>query len=146
MLNTKIIVLLVVCILCMVVGCDMRPIESAKWSPVYGSYEGQGYPSKDHWRYRRSLLSKSQTLTQAKAAFEQFLSDPNNYAENEIGCYEDASHSYAMETAKYELMRIYYQLGMVEQGDNILRHLDPLELLPKEGMFILRKNREHLNP
>lgn len=75
-------------------------------------YDRPGTISGD---YKRALLSK--TLQEAKESWEAFLSAHNT------GDFEDGFHLLHVKMAKYELMRVFYLLGDVEQADALLREI-----------------------
>jgi hypothetical protein len=63
-------------------------------------------------------------LPEAATRWERFLRDH----EPRDGEYEDAYQKYRVDAAKLELMRVYYLLGRPDDGDRLLRGLDPLGL------------------
>jgi hypothetical protein len=64
----------------------------------------------------------SASLQEAASRWEQFLKahEPRN------GEYGDGFHKLHVDGAKLELMRVYYLLGRINDGDRILRQIDPL--------------------
>jgi hypothetical protein len=71
------------------------------------------------------------TLEMAAVRWEAFLTThpPARDAQSPSQEYEDAFQANHIAVAQYELMRVYYLLGRVEDGDRLLRELDPLDLL-----------------
>jgi hypothetical protein len=63
-------------------------------------------------------------LSEAATRWERFLRDH----EPRDGEYEDAYQKYRVDAARLELMRVYYLLGRRDDGDRLLRALDPLGL------------------
>jgi hypothetical protein len=63
-------------------------------------------------------------LSEAAARWEQFLKQ-HKPANNE---YEDAFQKRLLDSATYELVRVYYLLGDRSKGDQLLKDLDPLEI------------------
>ncbi len=70
------------------------------------------------------------TLEEAATRWEEFLRTHSPSGESGAANeeYEDAFEANHVNSARYELMRIYYLLGRQEDGDRILRELDPLSL------------------
>ena len=68
----------------------------------------------------------SDAISVEEAAFrwEQFL----KAYEPPHGEYGDGFHKLHVDAAKLELMRVYYLLGRMQDGDRILKELDPLGL------------------
>lgn len=61
--------------------------------------------------------SKSKTLPEAMKNWENYLKKYDS------GDFEDGFHANHVRLAKYELMRIYYILGRVEEADEIIKLL-----------------------
>jgi hypothetical protein len=55
--------------------------------------------------------------------WEEFLSlhDPPD------GEFEDGFHQQHVEAARHELMRVYYLLGRIEDGDMLMKKIGPLQ-------------------
>jgi hypothetical protein len=68
--------------------------------------------------------AKAQTLADAASGWEQFLTKhkPAN------GEYEDSFQKMLIDSATYELIRVYYLAGQRDKGDELLKTLDPLQL------------------
>jgi hypothetical protein len=67
----------------------------------------------------------------AAVRWQEFLKThrPAHEAHSSDQEYEDAFQANHTAAAQYELMRVYYLLGRVEDGDRLLRELDPLGLI-----------------
>jgi hypothetical protein len=66
--------------------------------------------------------AESASLQEAASRWEQFL----KAHEPRYGEYGDGFHKLHVDGAKLELMRVYYLLGRINDGDRILRQIDPL--------------------
>jgi hypothetical protein len=62
-------------------------------------------------------------LAEARANWEAFL---NRYPPTME--FEDATQKRYVDAAIYELMRVYYLLGQRDDGDRLLKRVDPLQL------------------
>jgi len=64
------------------------------------------------------------SLNEAVFRWGKFLKahDPHD------GEYGDGFHKLHVDAAKYELMRVYYLLGRIDDGDRLLKQIDPLTL------------------
>jgi hypothetical protein len=108
-------------------GTDAAP-RHRKYVPVYAP---RVTPSE---KYSLKTLkgdfvwaTRSSSIQVAADRWKSFL---DNYAGPDRE-YEDGFDTMRVKVAKYELVRIYYLLGKVKDGDAIFRQLDPLELVPK---------------
>jgi len=65
----------------------------------------------------------SPTLQVAAERWSDFLArhDPPD------GEFEDGYHQHHVEAARYELLRVYYLLGRVEDGDRLMKKITPLK-------------------
>jgi hypothetical protein len=68
--------------------------------------------------------AKAQTLPDAMSRWEQFLSK-HRPADGE---YEDGFQKMLVDSATYELIRVYYLAGQRDKGDELLKGPNPLQL------------------
>jgi hypothetical protein len=108
------------------------PARERPYTPVYATprapaaHEARGTLKGDFlW------AAHATTLEMAAVRWEAFLSthQPARDTQSPEQAYEDAFQAHHLAAAQYELMRVYYLLGRVEDGDRLLRVLDPLDLL-----------------
>lgn len=107
-------------------GCASTPVAPASNSPYVplfatdtGNVESlpQGTLQGDF-----QMASRASTLDEAASRWRAFL---QRYARAD-GEFEDAFHANHVQAAKYELARINYLLGNVEEGDRLMKELDPI--------------------
>jgi hypothetical protein len=96
-------------------GTSYRPLLAARFDP--SNHAPRGTLKGDfEW------AAESATLQEAASRWERFL----NAHEPRDGEYGDGFHKLHVDGAKLELMRVYYLLGRINDGDRILRQIDPL--------------------
>ena len=103
---------------------------TSSWEPVYGEPSQTATHPAGTWQANRQHVYAATTLGTARDRFRDFINDPANYTDGVIGSLEDGPHLYAMESAKYELVRLHYLLDGTADGDVIFKELDPLDVLP----------------
>lgn len=82
-----------------------------------GAQGGKHSPIDSDLAWARSASG----ITEAAARWEQFLVN----WDNEV---EDGYIQIRLDIAKLELARVYYLLGRREEGDRVMKSLDPLQL------------------
>lgn len=125
MTNNRILIIALACVLFFPLSTESAwASRTRKYSTVYAH---QFKPSEKH---SRSTLqgdfvwaTGSSNLQTARARWKNFLLV---YEEKEL---DSAIEARLLTIAKYELMRVYYLLGNIEEGDKLLKQLDPLKLL-----------------
>ena len=101
--------------------------EALRYVPVYAPRARAVRPPKTgEKRGDFKWAAGARTLGEAEAAWREYLQ--THYPAG--GDLEDAPDIYRRNSALYELMRLHYLLGRREEGDLIMRRLDPLDLLP----------------
>ncbi len=127
MLQTIIARIFLAMALLLTFGCDSTPQSDVSKTP-YMPYWGDR--AESFANYPEGSLGKtfhwacaSTNLKTAAERWEKFL-ELHGPVE---GAYEDAVHRTHVIYARQELMRIYYLLGRVEEGDRLMRLLDPIK-------------------
>lgn len=109
------------------VSVDPGHAADRRYAPVYATKQKPTEQDKRGTAKGDFLwAAESTTLAVAASRWEEFLRTHNPHD----GELEDAFQANQVAAAKYELMRVYYLLGRTDQGDRLLRELDPLDLLP----------------
>jgi hypothetical protein len=104
---------------------------SRPYTPVFAARDAAAAEQKrGTLRDDFQWAAAASTLEEAAVRWEEFL---KTHAPSGAGGaageeYEDAFQANHVSSARYELMRVYYLLGRAEDGDRILRELDPLTL------------------
>jgi len=95
---------------------------AAAYVPLYGSRTGAARDAGGSLRgdFQRAL--DAGTLPEAASRWREFLTRHSPPGRE----FEDNMHASYAQAARYELMRIYYLLGKTEEGDALLRELDPV--------------------
>ena len=124
MTNNRILIIALACVLFFPLSTESaQATRLRKYSTVYAH---QFKPSEKHARGTLQgdfvWAAGSPNLQTARARWKNFLLV---YEENEL---DSAIEARLLTIAKYELMRVYYLLGNPEEGDKLLKQLDPLKL------------------
>jgi hypothetical protein len=106
-------------------GCAKRTsaLAGKAYTPLYATGiastrpEARGTIGQDFAR-----AASAKTLGEAVLGWEKFLRE-RTPADGE---FEDSTQKRYLDAAQYELMRVYYLLGRQQEGDELLRKLDPL--------------------
>jgi hypothetical protein len=108
------------------------PSRERPYTPVYAKQRAPA-TQEERGTLKGDFLwaANATTLEMAAVRWEAFLTTykPTRDAQAPEQEYEDAFQANHIAAAQYELMRVYYLLGRVEDGDRLLRELDPLDLL-----------------
>ena len=108
------------------------PTRERPYTPVYATQRAPA-AQEERGTLKGDFLwaAHATTLEMAAMRWEAFLTthQPARDAQSPEQEYEDAFQAQHLAAAQYELMRVYYLLGRVEDGDRLLRALDPLDLL-----------------
>ena len=94
------------------------PQDAAKYTPLIRRPEQIGpaeRPGTVDGDFKRALLT--QTRAEAQQRWRAFLRD------HDPGEYEDGAHARRVRAAKFELARLYYLMGQIAEGDELLREL-----------------------
>lgn len=98
------------------------PTGSEPYQPVYGSRNKDKLEKRGTIRGDFQWAADAPRLTEAASRWEQFL----KAHDAPDGEYEDSLHASYAAAATYELIRVYYLLGRREEGDALLRRVDPV--------------------
>jgi hypothetical protein len=98
------------------------PAQDQSYQPVYGSRNKERPEKRGTIRGDFQWAADSPTLTVAASRWDEFL----KAHEAPDGEYEDSMHASYVAAAKYELIRVYYLMGRREEGDALLRRVDPV--------------------
>jgi hypothetical protein len=108
-----------------IMSCAAPPERNAredKYTPVYGSRD-EGVPeNRGTIRGDFRWAATAATLAVAASRWEEFLKTHNPPGAE----FEDSFHASHVAAAQYELIRVYYLLGRREEGDALLRQVDPV--------------------
>ena len=92
------------------------------YAPVYGASDRRLTDPRGTTRGDFQWAASAPTLTEAGSRWEAFLEE-HDPAERE---FEDSQHASYVAAAQYELLRVYYLQGRRDDGDALLRQLDPV--------------------
>jgi hypothetical protein len=104
---------------------ESRHAVETSYTPVLASWPGVHTPAlRGTLEGDFEWAAESSSLQEAASRWEQFLKahEPSD------GEYGDGFHKLHVDGAKLELMRVYYLLGRINDGDRILRQIDPLSV------------------
>jgi hypothetical protein len=107
-------------------GCshpEQPASRAAEYKPVFAAPTA-GTPQAGTVRGDYDNAAHARNLREAASRWEQFL-EKHRPASGE---YEDAFQKMLIDSATYELIRVYYLLGERDKGDDLLKQLDPLQL------------------
>lgn len=95
---------------------------AAAYVPLHGSRTGGERAADGTLRgdFQRAL--DAGTLPEAASRWRDFLTRHSPPGRE----YEDSIHASYAQAARYELVRVYYLLGRAEEGDALLREMDPV--------------------
>ena len=127
MLQTITVRIVIAVALFLTFACDSTPQSDVSKAPYMPSW---GDRAESFANYSEGSLGKtfhwacaSKDLKTAAERWEKFLLMHGPFR----GAYEDAVHRTHVIYARQELMRIYYLLGRVADGDRLMRLLDPMK-------------------
>lgn len=108
------------CLLICILSCAKPP----DYTPVFATVQTGGPSGAGTLRGDYDAATRSRNLTEAADRWEQFLKvhKPANWE------YEDAYQQQLIQSASWELMRVFYLSGARDKGDQVLKELDPLQL------------------
>ena len=95
--------------------------EAKPYEPLYRARSGGPQESRGTIRGDFQWATAAPTLTDAVGRWQQFLEVHNPPGQE----FEDGLHATYVNAAQYELLRVYYLLGRRDDGDELLRRLDP---------------------
>jgi hypothetical protein len=97
-------------------------VHTEIYKPIYGARDSGVREKRGTVRGDFQWAADAPTLGLAASRWEEFLRIHNPPGQE----FEDSLHASYVTAAQYELMRVYYLLGRSEDGDALLRRLDPV--------------------
>jgi len=97
-------------------------VSRDSYKPVYGSTDVRPSETRGTIRGDFQWAASAPTLPVAASRWEEFLKTHNPPGRE----FEDAVHASYVAAAQYELIRVYYLQGRRDEGDALLRRVDPV--------------------
>jgi hypothetical protein len=98
--------------------------RQVSYSPVFAAVQTGAPSAPGTLKGDYDAAVRSGSLADAATRWEHFLKAHKPPG----GEYEDAYQQRLIQSASYELVRVYYLSGAREKGDQLLKDLDPLQL------------------
>jgi hypothetical protein len=108
-----------------VVACSQPQQVTARddsYVPVYGARDQKASEARGTIRGDFQWAASAPTVSVAASRWEEFLKTHNPEGRE----FEDSVHASYVAAAQYELVRVYYLQGRKDEGDALLRRLDPV--------------------
>jgi hypothetical protein len=93
-----------------------------QYRPVYGSRDDRASENRGTVRGDFQWAATAPTLPVAASRWEEFLKTHGPPGRE----FEDSVHASYVAAAQYELIRVYYLQGRRDEGDALLRRVDPV--------------------